>query len=243
MNYKSLSEGLRNVLNTRGITYKEVAQHLNMSESGVKKMLTGEDIGYNKLTMILAMLDLRLEDLINVSPKTYAKLTSEQENFFEKNPKHYNFFIQLQHFSMKAEAVKKANSKLSKNRTTKFLEDLIKIKAIHIANGEIHSLLSEGFRASDKFNQKFNSHYATIFHKLKGIHNDKWNSWMFEGLATLSLSHKSALELRNEMKSLLDEFSARSDREKKIYAPKDLINTGTVLLNIPIKIQDLFPVI
>ena len=47
MNYKSLSDGLRNVLSTRGITYKEIAALLDMSESGVKKMLTGEDIGYN----------------------------------------------------------------------------------------------------------------------------------------------------------------------------------------------------
>jgi DNA-binding NarL/FixJ family response regulator len=45
MNFKSLSTGLRNVLSTRGITYKDIANHLNMSESGVKKMLTGEDIG------------------------------------------------------------------------------------------------------------------------------------------------------------------------------------------------------
>jgi hypothetical protein len=60
---------------------------------------------------------------------------------------------------------------------------------------------------------------------------------------TFTLSQKSALELRNEMTALLDEFSARSNREKKTYESKELINTGTLFLNIPLKIQELFPVI
>ena len=243
MNFKSLSDGLRNVLSTRGITYKEVATYLNMSESGVKKMLTGEDIGYNKLATILNMLDLKLEDLMAVSPKAYAKLTANQEIFFEKNPKHFNFFIQLHHYNMKPDLVKKANNKLSKEKIQKFLEDLSNIKVIQMTEGTIHSLLSDGFNASDKFNKKFKSHYGVLLAKLSTIENDKWNTWMFEGLGTFNLSQKSALELRNSMKSLLDEFSARSEREKKIYDSKDLINTGTLFLNIPLKIQELFPVI
>jgi arsenate reductase-like glutaredoxin family protein len=243
MNYKSLSDGLRNVLSTRRITYKEIATELDMSESGVKKMLTGEDISYNKLNAILNMLDLKLEELMAVSPKAYAKLTANQESYFEKYPKHFNFFIQLHHFNMKSELVKKANSKLSKQQIKTFLEDLSSIKVIHLAEGSIYSLLSDGFNASEKFNKKFRSHYKVLFAKRSAIENDKWNSWMFEGIGTFNLSHKSALELRNGMKLLLDEFSKRSDREKKIYDSKDLISTGTCFLNIPLKIQELFPVI
>ena len=37
MDYKLLSEGLRNVLKTRNITYKDIALKIDMSESGVKK--------------------------------------------------------------------------------------------------------------------------------------------------------------------------------------------------------------
>jgi hypothetical protein len=214
-----------------------------MSESGVKKMLTGEDIGYNKLTDILNFLDLKLEDLLAVSPKAYTKLTADQESFFQKHPKHFTYFIQLQHYGMKPELVKKANHKLPKEKIAKFLEDLVKIKVIHMADGTVHSLLSEGFSASDNFNEKLKSHYDVLLAKLSTIENDKWNAWMFEGLGTFTLSQKSALELRNEMKALLDEFSARSNREKKIYESKDLITTGTLFLNIPLKIQELFPVI
>ena len=243
MNYSTLSKGLRNVLGTRGITYKDIANHLNMSESGVKKMLTGDDIGYNKLTTILNLLDLKLEDLMAVSPKAYTKLTADQERFFEKHPRHFNYFVQLQHFGMDPTLVKKANNKLSKEQTAKFLEELEKIKVIQQTEGTIHSLLSEGFAASDKFNEKFKSHRAVLVAKLSTIENNKWNSWMFEGLGTFSLSQKSALELRNEMKSLLEEFSARSNREKKIYDSKDLINTGTLFLNIPLKIQELYPIV
>lgn len=243
MNYKRLSEGLRTVLSTRNITYKDVANKLGMSESGVKKMLTADDIGFNKLTSILEMLELKLDELISVSPAPYAKLTTEQEDFFERNPKHFNFFIQLHHYNMKVELLKKANHKLSKGKIDTFLEDLSKIKVIQISEGAIHSLLIEGYRTSDKFNEKFKIHYDILIKKMFSIKNDEWKSWMFEGLGTYSLSQKSALELRNEMKGLLDEFSARSDREKKMFDSKDLVNMGTLFLNIPLKIQDLFPIL
>ncbi|KYG66866.1 hypothetical protein AZI86_07475 [Bdellovibrio bacteriovorus] len=243
MNYTPLSEGLRNILKTRNVTYKDIAAKLEMSESGVKKMLTANDISYNKLNAILEMLDLKIDDVVSIAPKPYKKLTEEQERFFEKNPKHFNFFIQLHHHKMKAERLKKANNKLSKEKITKFLEDLERINVLKTIDGDIHSLLEEGFQASEKFNERFRVQYDVLIKSLVGIKNGEWKSWMFEGLGTFSLSQKSALELRNEMQALLDEFSARSEREKKLHDPKELVNTGTLFLNVPLKIQDLFPVI
>lgn len=82
-----------------------------------------------------------------------------------------------------------------------------------------------------------------VVKKLNEIENGHWKSWMFEGFGTFSLSHNSALELRNQLQSLFDEFSNRSEREKKFYESKDLVNTGTLFLNIPMKIQDVFPIV
>ncbi len=243
MNYELLSEGLRNVLKTRNITYKDIALKMDMSESGVKKMLTANDIGYNKLSSILDLLELKLEDLTPLASKTYKKLSEEQENFFLKNPKHFNFFIQLHHYKMNSEHLKKANSKLSKAKMSQFLGDLEKIKIIRQIDGKIHSLLEDGFQASKDFNDRYRTNYDVVIEKLNDIENGQWKSWMFEGFGTFSLSHNSALELRNQLQSLFDEFSNRSEREKKFYEPKDLVNTGTLFLNIPMKIQDVFPII
>jgi len=243
MNYKLLSKGLRNILKTRNITYKDIAQKLNMSESGVKKMLTANDIGYNKLSSILELLEIKLEDVTPLAPKPYKKLTEEQEKFFEKNPKHFNFFSQLHHFKMKLEDLKKANNKLSKEKITKFLTDLSRMNILKEVDGTIHSLLEDGFKTSEKFNARFNKKYEELIKALANIKDGQWSSWMFEGVGTFSLSQKSALELRNEMQALLNEFSSRSDREKKLYDSKDLVNTGTLLLNVPMRIQDVFPIV
>lgn len=58
----------------------------------------------------------------------------------------------------------------------------------------------------------------------------------------LSLSQKSAIEYKMALKGVLDEFSQRSDREKKLYAKKDLITTGSLLLNLPMRMKELFPI-
>lgn len=243
MNYSPLSEGLRNILKTRNITYKDIAAKLGMSESGVKKMLTANDISYNKLSEILEILNLKLEDVVSIAPKPYKKLSEEQEKFFEKNPKHFNFFLQLHFQKMNVEQVKKANNKLSKEKITKFLGDLERINILKTIDGTIHSLLEDGFQASNKFNERFRTQYDVLLNSLFNVKTGEWKSWMFEGFGTFSLSQKSALELRNEMKALLDEFSARSEREKKIHDQKDLVNTGTLFINIPLRIQDIYPVI
>ncbi|GEM_PF-2664844 len=243
MKYEYLSHGLRNVLKTRNITYKDIALKMEMSESGVKKMLTANDISYNKLTSILDLLELKLEDLTPLAIKPYKKLSEEQERFFIKNPKHFNFFIQLHHYKMKSENLMKANSKLSKAKMSKFLDDLEKIKIIRQLDGKMHSLLEDGFITSEYFNTRYRTNYGVVIEKLNDIESGQWKSWMFEGFGTFSLSHNSALELRNQLQSLFDEFSNRSEREKKFYESKDLVDIGTLLLNIPMKIQDVFPII
>lgn len=243
MNYELISGPLRNILKTRNFTYKDVAAKLEMSESGVKKMLTASDIGYNKLSALLNLLELSLEDITPLGSKRLKRLTQDQEQFLLRNPKHFNFFIQLHHFGMKIEAVKKNNSKISKEKISKILEDLVRINIISIVNGNAHSMLEEGFKASKKFNERYRTIYEIVIKRLNEIDSGQWRSWMFEGFGTYSLSQKSALELRNQMQALLEEFSARSDREKKLYNPKDLVNTGTLFLNIPLKIQDVFPII
>lgn len=55
---------------------------MNMSESGVKKMLTAKDISFNKLGCILDILQIRVEDLTPLSINTYKKLSDDQEDFF-----------------------------------------------------------------------------------------------------------------------------------------------------------------
>ncbi|MBO9666756.1 MAG: helix-turn-helix transcriptional regulator [Bdellovibrio sp.] len=66
MEFHNVSEVLRNLLKSRGITYKDIAEKLEMSESGVKKLLTSDDISFNKLNAILEFLGLTLKDLFPI---------------------------------------------------------------------------------------------------------------------------------------------------------------------------------
>lgn len=124
MKFTNVSGGLRNILKSRNITYKDIADKLDMSESGVKKLLTSNDISFNKLSAILDILDMKLEDLLGVERKTYAKLTSAQEAFLLKHLQHFNFFVQLIHYNCNLEDLKKENPKVSKSKVASYIEDL-----------------------------------------------------------------------------------------------------------------------
>lgn len=160
-----------------------------------------------------------------------------------KNPIHFNFFIQLHYFKMNLDQMKLVNKKVSKLKVEKYLSDLEKIETIQIIDGKIHSLLADGFQISEKFNVRYRANYEIALKKLKGCESKRWEAWMYEGFGTFTLSHKSALELRNQIQTVFEEFSRRSQREKNIYSRKELVNTGTLFLNIPMKIQEVFPII
>ena len=246
MGYKDLSAELRNVLKARGITYKDVAIEMGMSESGVKKLLTSKDISFNKLEDILKIAKLDLKTLLGVTDdesKRYIKLTKEQENFLISNIQHYNFIVHLQHFEMDIKKLKKANPKLSQTKIEKYLMDLEAYGLIKRDGVSIQSELVNGFRYGKKLEEATLKNTNTVFFKkMEQIDSEKKNSSVFYGIGKFALSHKSLIEFRTAQKSLLVEFSERSIRESKIYAKRDLVDIGFLQTSVPLTLNELYPI-
>ncbi|MEK2689057.1 helix-turn-helix domain-containing protein [Bdellovibrio sp. GT3] len=243
MEFTNVSEALRNVLKSRSITYKDLADKLKMSESGVKKLLTGDDISFNKLNAILSFLDISLKDLISLKSRGFAKLTDKQENFLLKHPQHFNFFVQLHHHLMSLELVKADNHKLSKAKMNQYVDDLVKIEVLEFVDGKLTSSLKDGFTMSDKLTESFQKRsYGAVIDSLKNADEYKKTPWLYEGFGQFALTHKSALEFRMALEDLLKEFSKRTDREKKIHKSSDLVHCAALLVNADLKVKDIFPI-
>ena len=245
MNYANLSSELRNVLKARGITYKDVATELRMSESGVKKLLTAKDISFNKLRDILKLANIELSTLLGVAgeQKSYTKLSKEQDAFLSSHLNHFHFLVQLQYFDMNLSDLKKANPKLSKRNIDNFLSDVAEQGLVNLDGDKITSDLTKGFRYGKNLEGiALRNINRTFFKKLENVGTESKSRFNFYGLGTFTLSHESLLELRKAQKELLREFSQRSQREAKVYAKKDLVDVGFLLATLPMTNKELYPI-
>ena len=95
MDSNVLAIKIKKIMKTQKLKYSDLATHLDMSESGVKKLLAGKDFSMNKLTQIAEFLSLSLVDLIESSKDqefVEHKLNTEIESFFVNNWDHFCFY-------------------------------------------------------------------------------------------------------------------------------------------------------
>lgn len=96
--FKALIVLIKNVLKERRISYAELAKQMNLSESGLKKIFSSDDISFGRLSQIASTLGLRLTDLMNeIETKDTHQVvfSDEEQKYFLKNPDAFHFFVRL----------------------------------------------------------------------------------------------------------------------------------------------------
>jgi transcriptional regulator with XRE-family HTH domain len=85
-----LFEVLRAEMKAAGLTYRELAQRIGMSESSVKRMFSEQDMPLSRLAEICSAAGIAFEDLLARSARVTAELTQltlEQERALVTDPK------------------------------------------------------------------------------------------------------------------------------------------------------------
>ncbi len=93
-----IKTALKDRLKKRGMTYGELAEHLEVSVPTVKRYLGQEELTVSRLLQICEVVDLELEDLariIQVGGHQDERFTEEQDKFLAKNPKYFAYFMRL----------------------------------------------------------------------------------------------------------------------------------------------------
>ena len=81
---------LRRVLRERGLTYRNLAQRIGMSESGVKKLFTADDASLSRLLDICRSLEIEVEEVLRIArrgPLPPIEPTEAQANAFHDDPR------------------------------------------------------------------------------------------------------------------------------------------------------------
>ena len=95
MNAKAISLKIKKIMKAKKLKYNDLAEYLEMSESGVKKLLQGKDFSLNKLSRISEFLGLSLINLIESSTEQEfvdKVLDAEIEYYFVNNWDCFSFY-------------------------------------------------------------------------------------------------------------------------------------------------------
>jgi transcriptional regulator with XRE-family HTH domain len=132
-------EELKTVLKARGITYLDLSEKLEVSESTIKRTLTSQKITLQRLEQICVAASISLFELTSLIKKpekeTKHTYSLKQERFLAKNPKYLAFFdLLIRHGSLTK--VKKIRPQLKPKNINMYLNKLDELGLIEWHPGD-----------------------------------------------------------------------------------------------------------
>lgn len=96
---RALIESLKRCLKAKGVTYRDLAAALSLSEASVKRLFAEETLSLRRITSILRVLDMTMLDLAKLSstsePALASTLTLAQEEALAGDPALFRLFHAL----------------------------------------------------------------------------------------------------------------------------------------------------
>lgn len=132
--FQELATIIKRLLKERGISYRELARRLALSESSVKKLFIAEDCSLLRINQICAVLGVSLADVMtNIQEEPIRKYrhTPEQEEFLVANPQAFHLYCKIVFDGLQPEELQKAFN-ISPAALFKLLRDLDKHNLIQI---------------------------------------------------------------------------------------------------------------
>ncbi|WP_062267834.1 helix-turn-helix domain-containing protein [Endozoicomonas arenosclerae] len=91
-----VTQALRSALKAKGMTYRDLAGAINVSEQTVKRFFREKDCSLSRLSSICQAIGISLYDLLDYSrhhAEPLAELTLDQERYLRDHPSHFSFLF------------------------------------------------------------------------------------------------------------------------------------------------------
>lgn len=126
MNTSSMIKFIKKELKNQQVTYQQLSSHLGMTEAGVKKLFSREDISLSKLNSICQLLNLSISEFLKKAENDDVDVFSFKQkdiNFFLANTHYFHFFMKLS-YEQKTPKEIQVQYKLSTKTITIYLKKL-----------------------------------------------------------------------------------------------------------------------
>lgn len=223
IDFAELAPLLKRLLKEKGITYRELAKRLKISESSVKKAFIAEDCSLSRLNQICGFLGIGLGDLLSGAASNGPgkfQFTAAQERFLTQNRRSFQVYWKLVYEGLSQEGVKQF-FRLSDAQLFKILRGLDQHGLLELLPGgklrlpDMSMLLWE---SSGPLVDMVRSEWAPLIVKRVGEQLGERREGYGLGLRFFELKPESAQDLKRALEELTADFGRRSVRERRLSA-------------------------
>ena len=208
---------LKRQLKVRGITYKELAERLGLSESAVKHMFSTGNFSLKRLDDVCAVLELDLGELVDISESHQQKieqLSDENEQEIVADSRLLLVTYCLINYWTFDEIIERYD--ISRQAGLKYLRKLDRMKVIELQPGDRVRLLvanNFGWRKNGAIERFFRSRVQTEF-----FSHDFQDDSSIRIVKNGMLTRKSQLQLIEKLKAMGELFDDTTWDERKLSA-------------------------
>ncbi len=222
---------LKKILREKRLNYRALAQHLDLSESSVKRIFSERSFSLERFLEICRIIGISFYELSKISESDIQEDTYEysleQELFFSRNPKYLTYFDLL----LKYDSPQKVASqlKLSENETVGFLSKLEKISLIQwLPKNKIKFLTSKNiaWRKNGPLRQQLFDHAKKEFLTSQFDQTNEFFRFLI-----LDLSERSIQKLILQLGKNVGELSKESKYDELLNHKR--AKTGILLASRP----------
>lgn len=233
---QDIFSALKQSLKHKGISYKDLADLMNSSESGIKKIMSSQDCNLSKLMEICRVTSISFSDLVNLADNEEPQvltINKRQNDFFLLHTDCYYFFLSLVRHDYEISDIQ-CTYKLSNQQVEKYLLaldqlDLIILKPDHHISPVIKNI--SGIEISKELDQLVSEHNHRKIVEYAYSSNIDDSLKLKKNRINLYLSEKSRDDFLQSIHELMTSFSKRSRREVITHGKKSLHNiTGQFIV-------------
>ena len=226
---QTLVDTLKKALKVHGLTYRQVAREMNLSEASIKRVFAERSFSLNRLDEICALMGLEISDLIKMMEtdrRTLSQLTEKQERELVADVKLMLVaFLVVNGWS--AKEIRRFRH-ISEPELIRYLAKLDKLKVVELLpNNRIKLLVASNFawRKNGPIQKFFTDHLQQEF--FKSQFDKKGEFFMFlSGM----LSYPSTEGLIKKMKELAGEYNELAQHDK--HLPLDQRSGSSMIVAI-----------
>lgn len=237
-----LKEALKQQLKTKGLTYQDLAEHLEVSEVTVKRMMSKEEIPLSRFLAICDWLEVSLTELEKIANYTTMnqtqRFTKEQEAFLSKNPNYFAFLFQL--YAHDTPEVIQKKFSLTQKSLNLYLIRLEKLDLIKKVAGR-YKTQHKDFPRSIKYGELSKTQSQKVLDAGFGLFtryekmvlqrkNEEADRGRQNNLSVVSMSKQSYFTWFEKYKQVMQELVQICEVEEKIPKLKD--KTALVLMHL-----------
>lgn len=238
MEHSRYLDTIKKILKTREVTYNELAAHLKMTESGVKKMLNAKDISFRRILQICEALGILPGQLFSLSEKNFISevtLSKPQEDALLKQRSLLAVYWRLAIEGCDLNEIEELQ-KISKAELKKILDKLVSLELLTVKRG----IYTPRHVGKFKWNEESN---------LVKILNQEWSELTLQRalnkkkgashrLVSMKLSEDSYLRLQQGLAKVLDEAVQNSENEELTLSKKQMHNFTALIATVPQGVLD-----